>query len=281
MVGANETTLGPQREPAQNNLDAPDFLTTLLETADVRFNGDRDWDIQVRSPELYDQVLRRGSLGFGESYMDGAWESARLDETFNRLLRANLDRRITSITKIRFATHLVNNLLTNRQSRKRAFHVGKRHYDIGNDVYTAMLDPTMSYSCGYWRDAENLERAQLAKLRLICEKLELKASESLLDIGCGWGGLSRFAAENYGVTHATDAWIDKLRRAVLPDVQVLPELMRRILSFASGPTLAAHAIEARPARSLPLHPLRRLPEKNIPDRAGFSFGFKARCRAHS
>jgi len=62
-----------------------------------------------------------------------------------------------------------------------------------------MLDPTMSYSCGYWKDAEDLEQAQRAKLRLICDKLELKPSERLLDIGCGWGGLARFAAQNYGV----------------------------------------------------------------------------------
>jgi len=89
--------------------------------------------------------------------------------------------------------------LLGRQSRRRAFQVGEHHYDIGNDVYAAMLDPTMSYSCGYWKDAKDLEQAQLARLRLICDKLELKSGERLLDIGCGWGGLARFAARNYGV----------------------------------------------------------------------------------
>jgi cyclopropane-fatty-acyl-phospholipid synthase len=186
------------RDPA-----APSTLARLLESADIRFNGDRPWDIQVHDPEMYEQVLRRGSLGFGESYMDGAWESEQLDETFHRLLSAHLDTRIKGIAKAQFLLLFLGlflrSLLLNRQSRRRAFQVGEHHYDIGNDVYTAMLDPTMSYSCGYWKDAANLEEAQLAKLRLICEKLQLKPGERLLDIGCGWGGLARLAAQDYGV----------------------------------------------------------------------------------
>ncbi|MCU0833489.1 MAG: cyclopropane fatty acyl phospholipid synthase [Chromatiaceae bacterium] len=170
-----------------------------MERADVRFNGGRPWDIQVRDPSLYQRVLRHGSLGFGESYMDGAWESERLDETFDRVLSANVDRELHLLTRLQFLGAILKNRLVNRQSRTRAFEVGKRHYDIGNDVYTAMLDPTMSYSCGYWKDATTLEEAQLAKLRLVCEKLQLAPGEHLLDIGCGWGGLARLAAERYRV----------------------------------------------------------------------------------
>ncbi len=146
-----------------------------------------------------DRVLLQGSPGFGESYMDGAWESECLDETFHKLLRARLDDKIKGFGKFRFLGLFLRNVLFNRQSRKRAFQVGEHHYDIGNDVYAAMLDPTMSYSCGYWKDAEDLERAQLAKLCPICDKLGLKAGERLLDIGCGWGGLAKFAAQGYGV----------------------------------------------------------------------------------
>jgi len=131
--------------------------------------------------------------------MDGAWESACLDETSHKLLGAYLNIKTQDFGKLQLLGTFLRSFLLNRQSRRRAFQVGEHHYDIGNDVYTAMLDPTMSYSCGYWKDAEDLEQAQLAKLRLICDKLELKPGERLLDIGCGWGGLARFAAQNYGV----------------------------------------------------------------------------------
>jgi cyclopropane-fatty-acyl-phospholipid synthase len=180
-------------------LTPPRALMQLSALADVHFNGGRPWDIQVRDPSVYDRVMRQGSIGFGESYMDGAWESERLDQTFERLLSAELDRHINAFTRLQFLGLRLRNSLLNRQSPARAFEVGRRHYDIGNDVYHAMLDPTMSYSCGYWKDADTLGDAQIAKLRLICEKLELNRGEQLLDIGCGWGGLARFAAENYGV----------------------------------------------------------------------------------
>jgi cyclopropane-fatty-acyl-phospholipid synthase len=185
--------------PAASPSAPPPILARLLERADVRFNGGRPWDIQVRDNALYQRVLRHGSLGFGESYMDGDWDSERLDETFDRVLSANVDRELHLLTRLQFLGAILKNLLINRQSRARAFEVGECHYDIGNDVYTAMLDPTMNYSCGYWKDATTLDEAQLAKLRLICEKLQLTPGEHLLDIGCGWGGLARFAAERYGV----------------------------------------------------------------------------------
>ena len=78
--------------------------------------------------------------------------------------------------------------------------VGEKHYDIGNDLYAAMLDSRMIYSCGYWRDADNLEAAQEAKLDLICRKLDLRPGMHILDIGSGWGGFLQFAAERYGVS---------------------------------------------------------------------------------
>jgi cyclopropane-fatty-acyl-phospholipid synthase len=177
----------------------PPILRDLAAEADVRFNGNRPWDIQVFHPSVYQRILLQGSLGFGEAFVDGLWTAQRLDETINRLLSRDVEKRVNRRTRLRWISALLKNLLLNRQSRRRAFQVGERHYDIGNDVYTAMLDPTMSYSCGYWARAENLQQAQLAKLDLICHKLNLRPGLRLLDIGCGWGGLARHAAEHYGV----------------------------------------------------------------------------------
>lgn len=177
----------------------PRVLERLAASGGVTFNGDQPFDIQVHDPELYRRILTHGTLGFGEGYMDGLWDSECLDETMTRLIRASAGDRLPGLVAIRrVLAHLEDSML-NRQSRRRAFEVGERHYDIGNDVYRAMLDPTMSYSCGYWQDAGSLDEAQHAKLDLICRKLELARGERLLDIGCGWGGLAEYAARAYGV----------------------------------------------------------------------------------
>ncbi len=182
---------------------APQILVEILAKADVRLNGDRPWDIQVHDPATYHRILSQGSLGFGEAYMDGLWDVAQLDQLFERLLRSDINRKIRLLPRLRllFASlaSILQNSLINRQAGQRAYEIGKRHYDIGNDIYQAMLDPSMSYSCGYWAESDNLIDAQQAKLELICHKLDLQPGERLLDIGCGWGGLASHAARNYGV----------------------------------------------------------------------------------
>ncbi|MFP1814874.1 cyclopropane fatty acyl phospholipid synthase [Lonsdalea quercina] len=174
------------------------IVKEMLSSADIAINGARPFDIQVKNPDLYKRVLREGSLGLGESYMDGWWECERLDIFFHRVLRAGLDNKlpkhVSDIARVLIAR------LTNLQSKKRAWIVGKEHYDLGNDLFSLMLDPYMQYSCGYWKDAETLEQAQENKLRMICEKLQLQRGMTLLDIGCGWGGLSEYAAKYYGVS---------------------------------------------------------------------------------
>jgi cyclopropane-fatty-acyl-phospholipid synthase len=89
-------------------------------------------------------------------------------------------------------------MLVNHQKTSRAYEVGVRHYDIGNDLYRAMLDSRMVYTCGYWKDARNLDEAQEAKLDLVCRKVGLKPGMKVLDLGCGWGSFARYAAERYG-----------------------------------------------------------------------------------
>jgi cyclopropane-fatty-acyl-phospholipid synthase len=181
----------------------PGIINRLLVSADVKIDGGRPWDIKVRDPAVYKRVLARGSVGFGEAYMDGLWDSDRLDETFTRLLAVDIDTRILKLMRLRVLAATAFNYFSHKfaslQSRYRAFEVGERHYDIGNDVYQAMLDSRMNYSCGYWQDADNLEQAQRNKLDLICRKLDLKPGEKLLDIGCGWGSMAQYAAQHYGV----------------------------------------------------------------------------------
>ncbi|MFA7567086.1 MAG: cyclopropane fatty acyl phospholipid synthase [Alkalispirochaeta sp.] len=169
----------------------------ILEETDIRINGDRPWDIQVRDPRFYRRVLSQGSLGLGESYMDHWWDSQRLDQMMTKLLQAGLDRAV--VAKV-LAWDLIRALLFNMQNKARAWIVGKRHYDIGNDLYRAMLDTRMTYSCGYWKTAHTLDEAQEAKIDLICRKLQLQPDMRVLDIGCGWGGAAQYIAEKYQCT---------------------------------------------------------------------------------
>ncbi|HBD18786.1 MAG TPA: cyclopropane fatty acyl phospholipid synthase [Arenimonas sp.] len=170
-------------------------VAALLETADVRLDGDRPWDLQVHDARLPTRLLAQGSLGLGEAYMDGWWDSADLDGLLWRLLQARLDERRPGLAD---AWDGLKARLLNLQSTRRSLEVGRRHYDLGNDLYAAMLGRRLVYSCGYWREARDLDAAQEAKLDLVCRKLGLRAGQRLLDVGCGWGETLKFAAERYG-----------------------------------------------------------------------------------
>jgi cyclopropane-fatty-acyl-phospholipid synthase len=173
-----------------------EIVKTLLNSAGVSVNGPGDGDIQVHNPEFYKRVLRDGALGFGESYMDGWWDVTKMDELCYRILGASLSERIKSLSTF---IHYWEAVLVNMGKKSKAFEVGIKHYDLGNDLFQNMLDKRMAYSCGYWENAQNLDEAQEAKLNLICRKLYLKPGMKVLDIGCGWGSFSKYAAEKYGV----------------------------------------------------------------------------------
>ncbi|MGL5495662.1 MAG: cyclopropane fatty acyl phospholipid synthase [Aeromonas sobria] len=174
------------------------IVEELLGYAGITINGSRPYDIRVINPLFFQRVLQEGSLGLGESYMDNWWTCDRLDMLFDRILSAGLEQRMPR--RFGDVIYALSAKIFNKQTRKRAWQVGKEHYDLGNDLFEEMLDPYMQYSCGYWADTDQLEQVQSDKLRLICEKLQLKKGMRLLDIGCGWGGLARFAASHYGVS---------------------------------------------------------------------------------
>ena len=167
----------------------------IFARADVRLDGARPWDLRVRNPDFAGRLLAGGSLALGESYMDGWWSCQALDQLFDRILRAGVDheapRNVASIW------HAAKAKIVNRQCKSRAGLVGKRHYDLGNRLFRHMLDKRMIYSCAFWDHASTLDEAQENKLELICRKIDLKPGMRVLDIGCGWGGFARWAAEKY------------------------------------------------------------------------------------
>lgn len=172
-------------------------LDKALAAADIRINGDRPWDLIIKDNRAIKKSLAYGNLGLGESYMAGWVEIPAIDQFIDRVLLARIDERVGH--SLHVVIHTLMARLFNHQSPVRAWRVGQRHYDLGNDFYRDMLDKRMTYTCGYWANATDLDAAQEAKLDMICRKLQLKPGERVLDIGCGWGSFMRFAAERYGV----------------------------------------------------------------------------------
>lgn len=163
----------------------------------IKINGSRPPDLQIHNKRFYSKILFQGLLGLGEAYMDGWWDCEALDQFCDVMIRANI------FDKVRYTPNLLLLLtqlkLFNLQKSPRAFMIAEGHYDIGNDLFKAMLDKRMVYSCAYWKNASSLDEAQEAKLDLICRKLHLKEGMRILDIGCGWGSFAKYAAEKYGV----------------------------------------------------------------------------------
>jgi cyclopropane-fatty-acyl-phospholipid synthase len=173
-------------------------VNALLAPAGIALQGPRRWDPQIRRSRALWRVLLNGTLGAGEAYVDGDWECDALDEFIDRLLSAEADR----VLAWRSPVSLVNDLaarLTNQQNPAHARRDICAHYGVGNDLYAAMLGPTMAYSCGYWQHAASLDDAQIAKFDLICRKLAITPGSRILDVGCGWGGFAEHAAAHYGV----------------------------------------------------------------------------------
>ncbi|MCP4001918.1 MAG: cyclopropane fatty acyl phospholipid synthase [Gammaproteobacteria bacterium] len=171
-------------------------VEAMLASADILIEGNRPWDVHVTNDDIYERVAVDGMLGVGEGYMDGWWECDQLDEMICRAFRANFHH---DIRPIKYLLFTLDARLRNLQRKTRAFQVGEQHYDLGDDLFRAMLDKRMIYSCAYWKDAENLNQAQENKLDLIARKLQFEPGTKVLDIGCGWGGALNYFAEKYGI----------------------------------------------------------------------------------
>jgi cyclopropane-fatty-acyl-phospholipid synthase len=174
---------------------AEPILRDWFASAGIQIDGTRPFDLRVHDGSFYARVLRDGALGLGESYMDGHWDCEALDVLVAKMLDARLNERVPDLRTLAF---MAAARLVNLQTRARAFEVADRHYDLGNDLYEAMLDRRLAYTCGYWKGARDLDEAQEAKLDLVCRKIGLRQGMRVLDLGCGWGCFARFAAERYG-----------------------------------------------------------------------------------
>ncbi|MBW0435121.1 class I SAM-dependent methyltransferase [Leptospira yasudae] len=161
--------------------------------------------IHIHNPIFFKKTVLNGDLGFSESYMDGDWDTDDIRAIISWFLYNLEDSPSVSGSKNRFAhlswTNLGSRLL--HLFRRNSIAGSKKniveHYDLGNDFYNKFLDPTMTYSCAYFKTMEeSLEKAQLAKLEILCKKLRLQESDHLLEIGTGWAGLSTYAAKQYG-----------------------------------------------------------------------------------
>jgi cyclopropane-fatty-acyl-phospholipid synthase len=177
---------------------AQELFIDLLAQADIIVGGSRPWDLQVNDDRVWARLLRDGTLGAGEAYVDGWWDTPELDQFIDHILRARFDEKLRENWTL--VVQAVRARVLNPQSIARSFDNGQHHYDIGNDLYEAMLGGRLLYTCAYWPNASTLDEAQDAKLDLVCRKVGLKPGMRVLDLGCGWGGFASFAAEHYGVT---------------------------------------------------------------------------------
>lgn len=161
--------------------------------------------VRIHDARFWTELLAGGTVGAGESYRQGWWTSDDLTQVIRMLVRnrsvmEDMEGGLAALaTPLRKAAHWANRN-TVEGSRKNI----EAHYDLSNDFFSLILDPTMTYSCGiYLSEDATLEEASIEKIDRLCRKLQLKPGMSLLEIGTGWGALAIHAAKNYGVQVTT------------------------------------------------------------------------------
>lgn len=155
--------------------------------------------VMVSDFSFYQDMLLKGTLGAGESYIEGKWECNSLYELFRIIVKQqeNMDGLDKGWAKLLQTFHRSIKKLS-KNSLSGAKKNISTHYDLGNDFFQTFLDPTLCYSSALFTKAElSLEQASIEKMKRICDQLELKKGEHLLEIGSGWGGLAMYAAKNY------------------------------------------------------------------------------------
>ncbi|MBL6698398.1 MAG: class I SAM-dependent methyltransferase [Luminiphilus sp.] len=157
-------------------------------------------EVHVHDTDLYRRILTGGSIAAGETFIEGMWSSPDLTEV-TRAFSANMAMLEAMSDKQNWLARLALKLShwARRNTSTRSRENISAHYDLGNDFFSLFLDPSMMYSSAVFPSASaDLASASQHKLKLICEDLELKAEDHLVEIGTGWGGMAIFAAEHYG-----------------------------------------------------------------------------------
>jgi cyclopropane-fatty-acyl-phospholipid synthase len=171
------------------------IITGVLEQADIRVGGDRPWDLRIHHDRFFPRAMR-GSLGVGESYMDGDWDAGSLIEFFRKTMDAGLQ--MHPLLRINRVAKEVHARFRNLQTRRRSRAVAEEHYDLDHRMYAQFLGPWNQYTCCFFDGTDDLEEAEICKLEMICDKLEIESGDRVLDIGCGWGGFAKYAASTRG-----------------------------------------------------------------------------------
>jgi len=171
-------------------------ISYLFRDANISIGTNVSDDINVHDPRFFTDVLFRGSIGFGDSYMDKKWDSDRIDELVYKIFASGVYQRVSKVHNL---SRRVSSRLINFQSKERSRQVIGEHYDLPVEFYASFLDPSLQYTCALFDNTNDLDEAQIKKMGLICKKTELKEGDRVLDIGGGWGGLARFMKEQYGV----------------------------------------------------------------------------------
>jgi cyclopropane-fatty-acyl-phospholipid synthase len=177
---------------------------TLIDAHDTCFYGNREHElhavIHVHDPRFYGEIAFGGSIGAGEAYMLGYWSADNLTNVIrimclNQSVMDSLEGGYQWLTKpVMRVLHWLNSN-TAEGSRKNI----AAHYDLGNEMFQLFLDPTMMYSSAMFNHTtDSLQQASELKLKTICDKLDLKPTDHVIEIGTGWGGFSIYATQNYG-----------------------------------------------------------------------------------
>lgn len=214
---------------------ARELFEALFRKADLTVGTNDGYDVVVRDPHVYSRWLTSGSLGLGETYMDGGWDSPHLDVVFAKLQRLSATEKRKLFRSWQTVALVAASRAANRQSERRATMVTQGHYDLGNDFFAAWLDEQMMYSCAIWEDGDDLAAAQRRKLDTVARKLRLDRGMRVLDVGCGWGGAARYLAESYGV-HVTA-------------VNIAQEQLARARAHCQGANVEVHECDYRQLRA--------------------------------